>query len=354
VPRRIRLSGYPIPIEPWVARCFWDSESEKITESDFKNLASKRLEMSNEEIESKWQLLLQEVGVDKNRINLKKLANILSRPNVPNGFCRPEYGISGPVIGTVHASKGRESEEIVFFMPHDAFIRNTDEERTYERVLEEARILFVGATRAKNTLIISDVKSMAHFRKLVTHYRSQRAFTIKDAKENKVAVEIGMKGDLNAEGLVGQNFFNDKASAILAQKALWNRRELTVPFAGISTKESNWHYAVSIDYLFSDERYSDPLKEKRFEDPIFYLNQNLNKDLFWLGRDYLKRKLKPPQKFRYLYSLGCRTIALSSSDAERDLLHEPWRSSGFVLAPILVGYPDVYLRGYRGGFSDGS
>ena len=350
--RRLRLSGYPMPVLPWIARCFWDHVTDRLTESEFIDLAKKRLKEDDIAIAQKWDLLHREVGVDKNRISIKKLSNLLSRPNVPNSFCLQDYGLNGPIIGTVHAAKGRESEEVVFFMPHTPYFRKVDEDKTDEKLLEEARILFVGATRARNTLVVSDRKGVSHFKKMITHYRSQRAFTLKNSENKQVAVEIGKQGDVAPEGLAGRNFFADEAEVILAQKALWDRRDFTFPLRGESSANSKWHYALRIDYEYDDDRYSDPMPDKKFSDTLLFLSQNLNRDLFWVGEKVYKEKnLKPPQKIRYLYSLGTRTLALSSTDPQRELLHEPWKSSGLMLAPILIGYPDVYLKGYGRRFN---
>ena len=67
-----------------------------------------------------------------------------------------------------------------------------------------------------------------------------------------------------------------------------------------------------------------------------------------IGRLEMGQNLQPPNKFRHFYSLGARSMVLSTDDPARELLFEPWSHSGFMLAPILVGYPDIYLRGYGG------
>jgi hypothetical protein len=39
--------------------------------------------------------------------------------------------------------------------------------------------------------------------------------------------------------------------------------------------------------------------------------------------------------------LGARTLAISEQDLLRPGLWEPWKTSGFMLAPILIGYPKI-------------
>lgn len=345
---RLRLSGFPVLINPWIARCFWDHTEERISESDFAELYAKRTgikEMS--EIESKWRDLHREVGSDAHRISVRKLSNLLSRPNVPSCFSSPDYGVGGPILGTIHASKGRETDNVWLFVPNEPHYRKIEENRRFEEILEEARILFVGATRSRETLVISDSKSGGHFRRSGNMNNSKRAYTIKNSKTKQCAIELGRKGDVKAEGLVGNRYFEDEAEVMLAQKALWNRREFSTPLQANASKETNYTFQVSIDYQYTDPRYTDSLSKQKFEDKLFSLDQSINSDLFLAGK-IMGQNLKPPNKFRHFYSLGTRTIALSTDDPARELLFEPWSHSGFMLAPILVGYPDIYLRGYGG------
>ena len=176
---------------------------------------------------------------------------------------------------------------------------------------------------------------------------SKRAYTIKNTKTKQCAIELGRKGDVVAEGLVGSRNFENEAEVILAQKALWNRREFSTPLQANASKATNYMYQVSIDYQYADSRYQDLLADRRFENKLFYLNQSINSDIFLAGK-IMGQKLKPPNKFRHFYSLGARSMVLSTDDPSRDLLFEPWSHSGFMLAPILVGYPDIYLRSYGG------
>jgi hypothetical protein len=345
---RLRLSGFPVLIDAWIARCFWDFTEDRISEADFAELYSKRTEVTDsKEIEMRWRDLHREVGSDAHRISVRKLSNLLARPNVPSCFSSPDYGVSGPILGTIHASKGRETDNVWLFVPNEPHYRKIEEERRFEEVLEEARILFVGATRSRETLVISDTKSGGHFRRSGNINQSKRSYTIKNTKTRQCAIELGRKGDVKAEGLVGNRFFENEAEVMLAQKALWRRRNISTPLQANSAKETNYNFQVSIDYQYTDPRYADSLTKHKFESKLFSLDQSINSDMFLAGK-IMGQNLKPPNKFRHFYSLGARSMVLSTDDPARELLFEPWSQSGFLLAPILVGYPDIYLRGYGG------
>src|SRR5262249_27673820 len=53
----------------------------------------------------------------------------------------------------------------------------------------------------------------------------------------------------------------------------------------------------------------------------------------------------PPNYLQFIRSMGVRAIALRADDPVLDQLHEPWRSSGFLLAPMLAGFSPTRLAG---------
>ena len=47
----------------------------------------------------------------------------------------------------------------------------------------------------------------------------------------------------------------------------------------------------------------------------------------------------------YLHVQGVRTIVLHPDAPECEALHEPWSSSGIMLAPLILGYSTVSFPG---------
>jgi hypothetical protein len=83
-----------------------------------------------------------------------------------------------------------------------------------------------------------------------------------------------------------------------------------------------------------------------------FLSTELNDDLFKIARivdevAHLGKKL-PPSTLNYLRTYGVRTLVLAPDDPVRELLHSPWRESGVIAAPMLLGYPFSYFR-FRSG-----
>jgi hypothetical protein len=56
-------------------------------------------------------------------------------------------------------------------------------------------------------------------------------------------------------------------------------------------------------------------------------------------------KWPPPKFLPHIRSMGLRSMALHADDAAVDHLHQPWRSSGFLLAPMLVGISLTRFKG---------
>jgi hypothetical protein len=202
---------------------------------------------------------------------------------------------------------------------------------------EEARVVFVAATRARRELKLGKAATVAWARRLDP---SGRAFTpypfSKGQKRAAACVEIGRAGDIDAVGLVGRKYFNATAALNSQTLLLQLPSAITYATAAIGQPDVDFRYIVTCD-AFADTA-------------LCYLTDNVNHDMFGIAEavDKLAQlgKTNPPDKLPYLRLFGVRTVALSPDDPCRHLLHSPWRESGFLVAPILIGYGMVYFR-YR-------
>lgn len=82
--------------------------------------------------------------------------------------------------------------------------------------------------------------------------------------------------------------------------------------------------------------------------PLCYLSRGLGYDLFeiakFVDRIVHLEKKRPPRRLKHLYSFGVRTLAVSPDDPVREQLHAPWRDSGLIAAPMVMGYSMAYFR----------
>ena len=146
-PFRLRLSGIPKVVMPWIGEILSEISSKTISKEELKNLFRKYFDKNNIKnfnVYSAYQLLYS-VASTKESVDLSYLKSLISRTNPPSEICIKDIGYQGPVIGTIHSSKGREADNVILNLR-----KYTKSDINTEA--EETKIIFVGASRAKNTL----------------------------------------------------------------------------------------------------------------------------------------------------------------------------------------------------------
>jgi len=315
-PHRLRLSKRPTAIHPWVGILFGDIGLQKINQEKFKKLWAVRLkEFKDLSPDEAWSLLVRHAGETQSVVSLKRLAKKLSTANPPEEFCLKEFGFTGPILGTVHASKGREADDVYLYLPKTS---NGDANED----LAEARVMFVGASRAKTRLFVGD----AQF-KLGKRTRRMRSFS---PSKGGAQVEFGLGGDISPDGLVGKFYFEKTE---LAQKSQ--------DFLRINAFK---HYDLEAIRQDKSYEFAYQLNATAAKERLAYLDKSrVNSDLFNI-KDAVGGNLKStPARVNYLYSLGSFTMAIDPDSQTREDLLKPWADSYFVLAPLLVGYPKLFF-----------
>ena len=167
IPHKIRMSGIVQRFPAWISRVFGGFDGNSIDREQFNQLWKTQIADADviETADDAWQLLMEQTGDRNSSAKVVRLREILSRERPPVDFIVDENMLQGPVIGTIHASKGREANQVNLMLPPDTFI-NTDADSPYlmdpVTIAEEERVLFVGATRARNRLMIGKgVKTFA-------------------------------------------------------------------------------------------------------------------------------------------------------------------------------------------------
>ena len=319
-PHRLRMSGLPTVVHPWIALILWDWISGEIGFPEFERRWRERVKSARFTCEAAWRVLIRVCGVSERTIDTRKLASRLST-GAPMDLCDPDFGSSGPIVGTIHAAKGREAGEVRLYLPPPRDMEDDDAE-------EEARVLFVGATRAKNKLHIGRGQTRVFARRA----DSGRAYTpYTFAGDAKAFVEIGRHEDVLPDGLVGRRFLNQTDAKAAQNSVAKLAGQITTDLTATSDPDADWRYGV----WNGVER-------------VCFLSKRLNTDLFEIAKkvDEMvhRNRRKPPKDFKYLRTFGVRTIAVAADDAQREALHAPWCDSGFILAPLVMGYGMAYFR----------
>ncbi len=179
MPFRLRMSGLPPVLCPWLALVF-DNGSSSMGKAEFLGRWTEYAG-ANDGTEA-WETLHALAG-EGSRVQAARLRRLLSSNQPPPELCVADPGDPlGPVIGTIHASKGREMDNVRLMMPQGSTGRDDPE--------AEARVLFVGATRARLKLELSRGGSVPS-KKLPSGRALMRI------PSGPAAIEVGRPGDFD-------------------------------------------------------------------------------------------------------------------------------------------------------------
>jgi hypothetical protein len=328
VPHRLRMSGLPRCIHGWIAVLLWDWMAPDLDESDFARLWSERLgPPATTGAPRAWAILVKAFGRSERRISVERLVVRLASGSPTYELLHPDFGSAGPIFSTIHGSKGREAADVRLYLPK----AREDEQ---EGLDEEARIVFVGATRAQKSLRIGSASSVSVARRLEPSGRSFTPYPFaKSVKGARAAVEVGSGRDIDPVGLVGRTLYPDAEEAMECQRRVMALgADCSLAYADATDEDHQWRYRLS----------------QRDGAHLCYLNVTIGYDLFSVAKfvDQLVKlgRTRPPRQLRHLRLFGVRTIAVAPDDPLRAQLHAPWRDSGVIAAPMLMGYSMVYFR----------
>lgn len=332
VRHRLRMSGTPVCIYPWVGACLAEYTEQTLTRAQFRELWDSNVRGTPSEaspLAECWELLVRYAGRTQDLVDIGRLRAVLGRAQPPAEFCSPDLGSCGPVIGTIHAAKGREADTVHLMLP-PALAEGTD-------LGEETRVMFVGATRARRVL-----QTGAGFGTYARTLESGRVYKVLRSKKGywKAQLEIGHKGDVDAEGAAGIALHSSPAKVRAIQAKLVHFAGAAAPMKAVSDRHVGFAYR-----LFLEDDGSE----------VGCLTERVNRDLFAVA-DAVRMKAggarrKPADEIRYLRLVGVRTAVLAPEAPEADRLHHPWSVSGIVLVPVVLGYVALpfftYNKGWR-------
>ena len=314
------MSNIPSRIHPWIGWLFAEVSEDFLSKERFEDLWIERNKDSNVNSkitrEKAWELLFDNVGDSSGRLRLIKLREILSRDRPPLDFIVEEKELPGPVLGTIHASKGREANQVYLMLPPDRYMESDYEIDPHEYA-EEERVIFVGATRARKALYIGKGKKL-----FASKLESGRVFH-RIANKKCAQVEIGLKSDLFYPSIANESRNLSEVKDL--QSWLWSKNKEIVNIY------SQYEHKSGVNQLYVED-------EDRY---IGSLNKKVGSDLFTIA-EKIGNQLKPSPKIKHLRMIGVTTVVIP--EGQRDSLNLPWRQSGFLLAPVITGFTTVYFN----------
>jgi hypothetical protein len=328
IPHKIRMSGTAVRLKPQLAAILGQYTGDIISRADFLEKAAEVMTADAGGEEQLWELLYRLAGTSRNRLKLNLLRDQTGREKPPIELLQDESELAGPVIGTIHASKGRESSRVHLMVPEEGFIsyigEKSGESRDYA-LLEEERVLFVGATRARDALF-----SGTGYQSYASRLSSGRVIRKSGRDKSAAQIEVGIAGDIDEVSLADSTLDADPQEL---QQWL---------FAHASTKVD-----CLIELDFDSNRRI--LRERSSGRAIAAMSSQFDRDL-WLLADKLdlnRKSVTPQVKIPNVHMLGATTTVVPASD--RDALLPPWRHSAFLLVPVVSGFQKIKFYKRRQG-----
>ena len=123
ISHRIRIGGMPQNNLRSIIGLIFSEITEPIIEiNDFKEIVENIYEKEKLKTEGDLIHFIENIEFHFKKLNviqIIKLRKVLSRPSPPVEFTYLDFGHSGPILGTIHASKGRESDNVLLTLPPD-------------------------------------------------------------------------------------------------------------------------------------------------------------------------------------------------------------------------------------------
>jgi hypothetical protein len=349
IPHRIRIGGLPQPVAPWLAALVHDAYEKSGRQSSLTRSTCEQSWVALGDsyltrgwtFDRAWSVLRRLTEGTANRIDARRVADTLLRGQVPDDFHTRELGSGGPVLGTVHGSKGREGSRVVFMVPaQEDWRRDEDDgEEGDPSAAEsgEARVLYVAITRARERLDLYNGRR-SYWSKI-----RGRDWTVPKVGQNnrkskkggdesfRTQFEIGREGDLDpAIGMVVC-----PGGPVVHQAHLRSFDGTPRQMIGLrDDKDSHRGWKVFPKTDKNVDREQDPV--------VATLDPRVERDI----KDALNRKSRflSSSTISHLYQLDTTTHAIRPDHPALDLLPEPWRTLRLIVAPVVVGLGSIYAR----------
>jgi hypothetical protein len=311
VAHRLRVGGLPHPGAPWVAAvlneaCRVTGEL-VVTEAEVCD-AWATVDAANPWLLAGWDVggawrLLRRLGAGKRKgtVDIARVADRLASENLPDEISRRELGDAGPIVSTVHGSKGRESAHGLLLLTPQ-----------HELLPEEARVLYVGLSRAKERF---DVRTFCGTR--WRHLEDSARAWHPTLKTGNQRVEVGRAGDFDLPRTL--TTFGGELEAQQRVLATFDGRVRKVHVG--ASEATGWvrHATQEGDTT-----------------PLAALSLACVDDLQKVARRR-DQKAYPPNVVRHLRWFDLGSAGVTREAAMKFDLPDPWGATRLFLMPVILG-----------------
>ncbi|HZQ46932.1 MAG TPA: 3'-5' exonuclease, partial [Verrucomicrobiae bacterium] len=344
-PVRLRLPGYPAAVFAWVGLVFSEWPELQISATQFEERWKQKVPKDLSQgwtVDNAWALLLQEARAPKERVDVRKLRGLTARSRPPVELCHPDYGDSGPIFSTIHASKGREADRVFLMLPNDLdYLNKGDIDPA-----EEARVYYVGATRVKKDFFHGVARAMVTGCKLDS--APGRVASTPFDRKVKPGIQFGLAGDIDDAACISQEW----CLCASEKAALENQGNLITLWRNHAAGNEPVEVTAKNEKLVIGNKEVYRYRLLCGGKTIGWTGEPLNMDL-WKTAQLTKTKTKvicgmrPPDEMEHLRLTGLRTCAIPLDPAAEGNVREPFSESGFYLAPMVVGFPHFFFPFYK-------
>lgn len=303
---QLKLSDRECVVAPWIGALLSGlPDNTKLRYEDFqvlwRDLSPEPFELGEE---SAWNALSALAGRQGKFLSIEDLCDALNR-SLPVSLIKDHIGSTGPRLSTIHGAKGREADRVLLMLPQGPS-PNSNYEIDWE---EEARILYVGATRARKELLVGSKRS-GYFRRCPSGRQWRGG-------HGKFSIEIGLANDLGEPLSASETGAGNDARTVA--HAIWSLEEKPVE-AFARRNASLGSYEIFV-----------PSAQGAFALPLAHLSTSLINDLCYIAG---VGETELPEVLGGFYVIGGTSIALGSVNP-----------TGVTLAPVLTGFIQVNLQG---------
>ncbi len=305
-------------IPSWIGRVFSGEESRQVSYMDFEKKWVKLIDRDKfTDWKYAWNVLKRVEGSDRENLDLSRLRSCLR-----NGADWALNSVVGEgddnlVVTTIHQSKGREYDEVII-LPASERIQNLSNGNE----CEEAKVLYVAATRAKNRIYRIDRQGIPVSQP--NFFPGGRERITGQNRDGKHLLEV-QPGDIEHSSFVSISLFSGQDPARKVQELIWHVLKPGTPLILVTQDSPS---GLKIYLAWNNPKSGNPvplavMTEEFFKDLVYYKNQLPN-----------ARNVSVSTRMEGCYVIDRRTIILPPYPEN---IHEPWTSTGFCLGIGIKG-----------------
>jgi hypothetical protein len=281
------------------------------------------------DVQQAWESLKRVEARDEGNLDLRALNSHLRHgsrlPDDVDAFLSSSQ--SNISISTVHSVKGREFDKVVILRPEET----DDTQPANGDFMEEARILYVAATRARKELSKLGRTGLPRMWKM--EYGDNRHRWIASLPYNGFNfVEIGVPGDVDPLSTVNKYIYPQPSLAENTQNFIWrNIQSGSIVKLVKVTKGPYTFFRIASDETSDQSIITLGQMSLSFRNDMTKVLQRLSKG---------KRFFYPS----YMDGLQVAAVVTNVIKPYEENIHEPYATSGFCLGLRLRGMGFVYKR----------